>query len=227
MHLIIANKCYSSWSMRPWLVMKHIGVDFEETVIPLRREETRENILKFSPSGKVPVLIDGGVTVWDSVAIISYLADVFPDKPVWPAGREARAHAKSISLEMHSSFQALRQACPMNFGKRFVAKDLGSDVAADVARICATWGNAREQFGRDGRFLFGEFSAADAMYAPVVSRFDTYGINVDDEALDYMASVRTHPLYKAWRAAGLTEPWAIADYEVGFEVAEDFRKGSA
>ncbi len=225
MKLVIANKCYSSWSMRPWLVLHHLGIQFEEVVIPLRREETRGEIAKYSPSGKVPVLIDRGVTVWDSVAIISYLADIFPDKPVWPSGRAERAHAKSVSLEMHSGFQALRKACPMNFGKRFARKDLGPEVGADVARICAVWGEARQRFGGEGQFLFGEFCAADAMYAPVVSRFDTYGIDVDDIALEYMAAVRAHPSYLAWRADGLAEPWSVAEYEAGFDIAEDYREG--
>jgi len=227
-HLVIANKAYSSWSMRPWLVMKHIGLEFSETVIPLRQPGSREKILAHSPSGKVPVLIDGDVTVWESVAIVSHLADVMPDAPIWPAGRTARAHAKAISLEMHGGFLALRQSCPMNFMKRMAKKDFGPDVSADVARVCAIWRDTRARFaGSDGEFLFGAFSAADAMYAPVVSRFDTYQIDVDAPAERYMQAVRTHPLYEAWRADGLAEPWSIPDYEVGFEVEYDYRAGSA
>ncbi|MEO1283205.1 MAG: glutathione S-transferase family protein, partial [Pseudomonadota bacterium] len=169
MHLYLANKLYSSWSMRPWLIMRHVGLEFDETVIPLRREDTKERIAEVSPSGKLPVLVhDDGTRVWDSMAIISWLSDLYPDKPIWPEGIAVRGHAKAICLEMHSGFQALRQACPMNLGKRFKPRDFGADVDADVARVCALWRDTRARYGSRGPFLFGVFSAADAIYAPVV-----------------------------------------------------------
>ncbi|SDP23074.1 glutathione S-transferase [Filomicrobium insigne] len=223
MHLIIANKLYSSWSMRPWLVMRAIGLDFTETVIPLRQPDSSERIREFSPSGKVPVLISGDVVVWESLAIISYLADRFPDKPVWPGRDAARAHAKSISMEMHGGFQALRQACPMNLGKRFAPRDFGENVAADVARIEEIFMTTRERFAGDGPFLFGDFCAADAMFAPVVTRLDTYQIKVRPETRAYMDAVLAYPEFVRWKREALKEPWTIHAYEEGHEVVADLR----
>lgn len=225
MHLYIANKLYSSWSMRPWLVMRHIGLEFEETVIPLRQDDTKARILAVSPSGKLPCLhFDDGTVVWDSMAIISSLSDRFPDKPVWPSSLSARGHAKAICLEMHSGFQALRSACPMNLGKRFAPRDFGADVAADVARIQQIWATTRDRLGAGGPFLFGAFSAADAMYAPVVNRLSAYQFKVADDTRAYMDAIEAHPLYREWRAMGLAEPWTIAAYEEGHVPVEDFRE---
>jgi len=222
MHLVLANKLYSSWSMRPWLVMKHIGLEFEETVIPLRQPDTTARIAEFSPSGKLPVLIDGTVRVWDSLAIISHLADRFPDDPVWPAGVAARAHAKAISCEMHSGFMALRKACPMNLAKRFKARSFDADVMADVARVLEIWRTTRDEFGgADGPFLFGGFTAADAMYAPVVNRLYAYRFEVDEVGQTYMEAVMAHPLFAKWTREAFKEPWRIAAYEEGHVADED------
>lgn len=187
MHLIIANKLYSSWSMRPWLVMHAAGLDFTETVIPLRQPDTAAKVREYSPSGKVPVLIDGDVVVWESLAIICYLAHRFPDNQIWPGGDAARAHAMAISMEMHGGFQALRQACPMNLGKRFSPRDFGEKVAADVTRIEAIFDDCPSRFASSGPFLFGDaFTAADAMFAPIVARLETYQIPVRPETRAYM-----------------------------------------
>ncbi len=225
MHLTIANKLYSSWSMRPWLVMRAIGLDFEETVIPLRQPDTAERIKAYSPTGKVPVLTDGEVKVWESLAIISYLADVHPEKPIWPEGRVARAHAKSIAMEMHAGFQALRQACPMNLGKRFRTPPLTDDIKANVERIEQIWREARSRFAHGGPYLFGDFTAADAMYAPVATRLDTYSFPVAADTRDYIDAIYAHPAFVEWRDAALAEPvgWTIAAYEEGHEMIEDLR----
>jgi glutathione S-transferase len=178
MHLYLANKCYSSWSMRPWLVMHAFGLPFEETVVALRQENTRARILAVSPSGKVPCLVDGETVVWESLAIIEYLAEKFPAAGIWPKEAGARAHARAISNEMHGGFMPLRQALPMNLGKRIATPDLSDDAKANVARIEGIWRTTRARFAQSlqhggGAFLYGTFSAADAMYAPVVTRFET------------------------------------------------------
>jgi glutathione S-transferase len=212
--LVIANKVYSSWSLRPWIMLKQAGIAFEEVVIPLGQPDTRSRILAHSPAGRVPILIDGEVTVWDSLAILEYVAERWPEAGVWPADRVARAHARAISAEMHSGFQALRNALPMNLGRRYAARERGPDVAANVARIGAIWREARARFGAGGPFLFGAFSGADAMFAPVVTRFDTYGVAVDPDAQAYMEAVLTTPAFVAWRDAALREPWFYKDDEV-------------
>lgn len=227
MHLIIANKLYSSWSMRPWLVMRAIGLDFDETVIPLRQPDTAERIAKYSPSGKVPVLIDGNVKVWESLAIISYLADKFPDKPIWPDGMVARAHAKSISMEMHGGFQALRQTCPMNLGKRFAAPPMTDDLKANIARIEQIWRETREAFGAGGPYLYGaRFSAADAMYAPVATRLDSYSIAVAADTRAYIDAIYANPHFSEWRQAAFQEPWTITAYEEGLTMIEDIKSSN-
>lgn len=224
MHLTIANKLYSSWSLRPWLAMSVLGIPFDETVIPLYQADTKARILAVSPTGKVPCLTDGDVTVWESLAIIEYLAEKFPEKPVWPRAAKARAHARSAANEMHAGFQALRQACPMNLGKRFARKDRGAEVAANVARLSALWKEARTVFGGKGPFLYGEFSATDAMFAPVVTRLDTYQIEVDAETRAYMDAVLSHPAFIAWRDAALQEPWHLPHYEEGETPVEIFHR---
>jgi len=221
MHLVIANKLYSSWSLRPWMVMHAFGIPFDETVIPLRQPDTRSRILRHSPTGKVPVLIDGDAVVWESLAIISYLADRFPDKPMWPKGHAALAHAKAISMEMHAGFQALRQLCPMNLGKRFAAPAMTAELASNLERIEEVWRDARKRFaGSGGPFLFGAFTAADAMYAPVVTRLDTYNLPVAPDTRTYMDAILAHPSFLAWKADAFREPWRIPDYETGHAVTE-------
>ncbi|MBU2581234.1 MAG: glutathione S-transferase family protein [Alphaproteobacteria bacterium] len=228
MHLIIANKLYSSWSMRPWLVMRAAGIAFEETVVPLRQADTKERIRRYSPTGLVPVLIDGDAVVWESLAIISYLADRFSGKGIFPAGSNAaRAHAKAISVEMHGGFRALRQACPMNLGKRFATPAISDEVQADVARLEFIWRDTRQRFGGSGGYLFGDFSAADAMYAPVVTRLDTYQLPVADDTRTYMDTVLSDPVFLEWKHAALHEPWTIEAYEEGHRAIEDYRAGSA
>jgi glutathione S-transferase len=221
--LFIANKLYSSWSLRPWLLLKQAGIAFDEVLIPLGQPDTRERILQHSPAGRVPVLRDGDVTVWDSLAIAEYAAERWPEARIWPKDRRARALARSISAEMHSGFQALRSACPMNLGKRFGAKDRGDAVAKDVARIETMWRDARARFGGDGPFLFGAFSAADAMYAPVVTRFDTYSLPVAPDTRAYMDAILSLPAFGEWRAAALQEPWTYGEDEVTEEPLADYR----
>lgn len=221
MHLTIANKLYSSWSMRPWLVLKAFDIPFAETVIPLRQPDTKARIGALSPSGKVPLLTDGPIKVWESLAIIEYLAERFPDKPIWPREARARAHARAISNEMHGGFMPLRQSCPMNLGKRFATPAMTEDLAASIARVEAVWRSARAEFGASGRFLLGDFTAADAMYAPVVTRLETYSVSVADDTRAYMDAVLGHPAYVEWRAAAFQEPWRITDYEAGHTVVAD------
>ncbi|MGL4395257.1 MAG: glutathione S-transferase family protein [Hyphomicrobium sp.] len=215
MKLVVANKLYSSWSMRPWLVARAFGVAFDEATIPLRQETTKTAIGDVSPSGKLPVLIDGTTRVWESLAIIEYLAEAYPERAIWPTDRAARAHARAISNEMHGGFLPLRQACPMNLAKVFATPALSDDAKANVARIDALWCATRQRFGAGGPFLFGAFTAADAMYAPVAVRLAGYQIAVSPEAQRYMDALYAHPAFVAWRAAAFQEPWRIADYEVG------------
>ena len=223
LRLVIANKLYSSWSLRPWLVMRSADIPFEETLIPLKTLETKAAIGKVSPSGKVPVLIDGDAAVWESLAIIEYLAEKFADKPVWPKDAKARAHARAISNEMHGGFMALRQGCPMNLGKRFKTPAMSDDLKANVARIEQIWRDTRARFAGGLPFLCGGFSAADAMFAPVVTRFETYQIPVAPESRAYMDAVRAHPAMASWTRDALKEPWTITDYEAGHTVLETFR----
>lgn len=223
--LVVGNKCYSSWSLRPWLALRHHGIDFEEVTIPLDRPDTKAEILKHSPAGKVPVLIDGDVTVWDSLAILEHVAERFPEAMLWPEERRARAVARSVSAEMHAGFMALRRAMPMNLAKRFAERDRGEDVARDIARVSEIWRTARRDFGHGGDFLFGQFTAADAMFAPVVSRFHTYSVPADDEIRRYMAAVMALPAFQAWRKGALAESWVLAHDEVDEEPIENLRPG--
>lgn len=217
MKLIIGNKCYSSWSFRPWIAMMAAGVSFDEEVVPLDTPEFAARMAELDVAGRVPLLIDDGVKVWDSLAIIEYVADKFPGAGLWPADPAKRAVARSVSAEMHSGFNAVRGALPMNFGKRYARRDRGAGVAADVARISRVWSDA------EGPFLFGEFCAADAMYAPVVSRFITYDVAVSDAARAYMGAVAAHPAYKAWEAGGLEESWIVDADEVDEAPIENLR----
>src|SRR5499433_449896 len=176
--LIIGNKNYSSWSLRPWIAMKVAGIAFDEEVISLDAKDFKSRVTKISGTGKVPALADGKVQVWESLAILEYLAEKHPDARLWPADAAARAHARAIAAEMHAGFVPLRRHCPMNFWRPVKRRELTDEVAADVARIDAMWTDCRRRFGAGGPFLFGAFSAADAIYAPMVSRLHTYGIAV-------------------------------------------------
>jgi len=228
MLLIVANKLYSSWSLRPWILMRALGIPFEDETIPLRQQDSKARMLARGPTGKCPVLIDGDVTVWESLAILEYLAEKFPDKAVWPRDAEARAHARAVSNEMHAGFQPLRQKCPMNLRARFVFKDRGPELGESVARVEAVWREARTRFGAKGggSFLYGPFCGADAMFAPVVTRLDTYQIPVAPDTRAYMDAVLAHPAFVAWRTDALAEPvaWNIPDYEDGETPEEVFAR---
>ena len=212
--LIIGNKNYSSWSFRPWIAMKVAGIAFRETVISLEAADFKERVIKMSGAGKVPVLIDGDVRVWESLAILEYLAEKFPAAGLWPHDDAARAHARAISCEMHAGFQPLRRQLPMNMWRPVLPRQLDADVKADVARIDAIWTDSRARFGAGGPFLYGAFGAADAMYAPVVSRFHTYAVEVSVAARDYMRAVMALPAWNEWRHAALREPWVLPHDEV-------------
>lgn len=213
--LVIGNKNYSSWSMRPWLAMRANQIAFEEIFIPLYTDDPadKERILKFTSSGKVPALIDGGVTVWDSLSIIEYLAERFPQAKLWPEDRAERAHARSISAEMHSGFLPLRSECGMNLHRPIGGVLLSADARANAARIQEIWTECRERYGKRGPFLFGAFSAADAMYAPVVHRFRTYAIDVAPVAKAYMETMMALPAFAEWTEAGLAETLVIERFE--------------
>jgi glutathione S-transferase len=211
--LVLANKAYSSWSMRPWMVLKRFDIPFDEIVIPMNQTETHAEMLKHAPSGKCPSLHDGTISVWDSLAIIEYLAETYPTFPIWPRGTEARAYARSLSAEMHSGFMALRRECPMNIRRPRRAIKVSEDVRADVVRIDEAFADARTRFGAAGAFLFGDFSAADAMFAPVVNRFDTYDLPVSDTTRAYMAAMKALPAWQQWERDAFAEPWRIEHYE--------------
>jgi glutathione S-transferase len=211
--LVIANKAYSSWSLRPWLLLAHFKIPFEEVVIPLDQPDTRKRILAYAPNGKCPSLQDGAASVWESLAIIEYVAEKYPDKAIWPKGKAARALARSLSAEMHAGFGALRSHCPTNFRRPVRKRELTPEVEADVARIEAAWAAARKAFGKSGAFLFGKFSAADAMFAPVVNRFHTYDAPVKRPSREYMEAVMALPAWKAWIKDAEAEPWRIERYD--------------
>jgi len=212
--LIIGNKNYSSWSLRPWVAMKVAGITFDEIVIPLYQADSREQVLKYSPAGKVPVLIDGGVQVWESLAILEYLAEHFPAGGLWPHDAAARAHARAIANEMHGGFLPLRRHLPMNMWRPVIKRELTPEAAANVMRVEAIWAESRARFGAGGPFLFGRFGAADAMYAPVVARFHTYDVAVGHGTRAYMQAIMALPAWTEWRDAALKEPWVLAEDEV-------------
>ncbi|WP_331372593.1 glutathione S-transferase family protein [Sinorhizobium chiapasense] len=209
--LYIGNKNYSSWSLRPWLALEACGIPFEDVVIPFDFPAGNPRFREISPTGRVPVLHHGDVRVWESLAIIEYVAELFPEAGLWPENREDRARARSYSMEMLSGFRALRGACPMNIRRPRRAIELPDDVQADVARIEEIW---RESIARSGGpFLFGRFSAADAMFAAVVNRFDVYELVTDPATLAYMDAVKTHPAFKEWEVAARAEPWIVPEDE--------------
>jgi glutathione S-transferase len=214
LQLIIGNKNYSSWSFRPWLAMKVAGIAFEETVISLEAKDFKERVLPLSGTGKVPVLIDGDMRVWESLAILEYLAEKFPAAGLWPSDAKARAHARTISSEMHAGFVPLRSQLPMNTWRPVKHRALDDAASANVTRIDAMWTDCRARFGGGGPFLFGTFGAADAMYAPVVWRFRTYAIEVGAVARAYMQAVMALPAWGEWRRAARQEPWVLPHDEL-------------
>jgi glutathione S-transferase len=212
--LVIGNKNYSSWSMRPWLALRANGIAFDEVFIPLYTGEAdKQRILGFTRSGKVPALIDGDVTIWDSLSIIEYVAERFPEARLWPEDRASRAHARSISAEMHSGFMALRNECGMNLHRPVGTIALSADARANVERIEQIWLECRERYRKLGPFLFGAFGAADAMFAPVVHRFRTYAIAVEPDAEAYMDTMMALPAFAEWTRAGLAETIVIERFE--------------
>jgi glutathione S-transferase len=211
--LIIGNKNYSSWSFRPWIGLKVAGIPFEEEVISLYVAGGKEQILKHSPAGKVPILIDGDVSVWESLAILEYAAERFPVYGLWPSDAAARAHARAISTEMHGGFAALREECTMNFWRPPAKRTLSAAAQANIARVQEIWTQARAKYGAGGPFLFGKFSNADAMYAPVVQRFVAYDIEVSLAVKAYMQAMIALPAWQEWRRAALREPWVIPKFE--------------
>jgi glutathione S-transferase len=212
--LVIGNKNYSSWSMRPWLALRANAIAFEEVFIPLYTGAADKNrILGFSGSGKVPALVDGDITIWDSLAIIEYLAERFPQARLWPEDRASRAHARSISAEMHSGFAALRNECGMNLHRPVGPVPLSAAARADIARVQQIWRECRERHGKSGPFLFGAFGGVDAMFAPVVHRFRTYAIETVPEAREYMDAMMALPAFQEWTRAGLAETLVIEKFE--------------
>jgi glutathione S-transferase len=211
--LVIGNKNYSSWSLRAWLLAKHVGAVFDEIVVALDSPETREQIELHSPSGRVPLLRDGELRVWDSLAICEYLAELTGRG--WPQAREARAVARAVCAEMHSGFSTLRSLWPMNARARNRRTVVTAALEADIERIDELWNDCRSRFGSGGPWLFGEYSVADAMYAPVVLRFNTYGAHVSQTARWYMASVLEDGALQEWLQAAKLEPWTIRADEDG------------
>ena len=212
--LVIGNKNYSSWSMRPWLALRANDIGFDEVFIPLYTGDAdKRRILDFTPSGKVPALIDGDITIWDSLANIEYVAERFPQSRIWPEDRARRAHARSISAEMHSGFAALRNECGMNLHRLVRAVALSADARADVARVEQIWIDCRERYGKFGPFLFGAFGGADAMFAPVVHRFRSFAIAVAPEAQAYMDTMMALPAFQQWTSAALAETLIIDKFE--------------
>jgi glutathione S-transferase len=212
--LVSGNKNYSSWSFRPWLAMRQAGLDFAEEVIALDRPDSKRKILAHSGAGRVPVLHHGRITVWESLAIIEYVAETFPEARLWPRAVAARAMARAAANEMHGGFMALRNACPMNMRRKPSRLAVDPAVKRDVQRIEDLWAICRGALGKGGPFLFGKFSAADAMFAPVVNRIHVYGLKVGPEARAYMSEMMALAAWQEWEAAGRAEPWVIAADEV-------------
>ncbi len=211
--LVIGNKAYSSWSLRPWLLMKQVGIAFEEIRLSLYADGAKQKILHYSAAGKVPVLKDGALTIWDSLSICEYLAETFPDKRLWPSETAARACARSISAEMHSGFPNLRTQMPMNVRREITGGARTAEVRAEIARIETIWNDCRNRHGANGPFLFGSFSIADAMYAPVVSRLRTYGVALTGPADHYADAMHALPAMQEWIADARAETEFNPQYE--------------
>jgi glutathione S-transferase len=216
MKLIIGNKAYSSWSLRGWLAVKQSGLAFEEMTVPLYDKEWDERRREedIAPSaGKVPILWDGEAVIWDSVAILEYLSDKVGRERYWPKDDAARGMARSMSAEMHCGFMALRRECPMNLRKSFQDVSISEETRNDALRILSLWAEARARFGKEGPYLFGTFSAADIMFAPVVTRFVTYGFTLPGFAAAYAEAMMGHPWMQEWYAAAQGEEWVIEKFE--------------
>lgn len=210
--LVVGTKNYSSWSLRPYLALAHTGQPFQEVVIQLGEPDTTQRILEHSPSGRVPLLKHGELAIWDSLAICEYLAETFPEARLWPQDRAARAVARAVTAEMHSSFTSLRQHMSMNLHARKPGQGRAPGVAEDIARIQALWNDCRARFGQGGPFLFGAFSLADAFYAPVASRFVTYDVALEPVCAAYRDAVLALPSFQKWAEAAKHEK-RLAKYE--------------
>jgi glutathione S-transferase len=214
LHLVIGNKNYSSWSFRPWLAMKVAGIAFDETVISLEAKDFKARVMAVSGAGKVPVLIDGETRVWESLAILEYLAEKFPAAALWPKDERARAQARAVAAEMHAGFVPLRRLLPMNVWRPVKPRALDDGSKVDVARIDTIWRDCRARYGAAGPFLFGTFGTADAMYAPVIWRLHTYAVEVSDTARAYMGTMMALPAWREWQDAARREPWVLEHDEV-------------
>ncbi|MFT0861049.1 glutathione S-transferase family protein [Ancylobacter sp. G4_0304] len=220
LRLIIGNKNYSSWSLRPWLALTAFSIPFEEVLVPLDAPDFKERVREHSPAGKVPVLIDGEAVVWESIAILEHLAERFPDRPLWPSEPAARAHARSLATEMHNGFGGVRSAFPMNLWRPVEARVVPEAAASDLRKIGRRWLEARDRFGQSGPFLYGAFSAADAMYAPVATRIRTYALPIEPELDAYVTAIHEHPAFVAWKDAALKETGILAEDEVDWPVVK-------
>ncbi|MDR1827482.1 MAG: glutathione S-transferase family protein [Methylobacteriaceae bacterium] len=219
--LHIANKNYSSWSLRPWILLKYFNVPFTENRIILDAADSKAKLRAISPTARVPVLEDGDVRVWESLAIMEYAADALAI-PVWPADRAARAAARSLAAEMHAGFMGMRSAMPMNLSKKFAGFDPGERARADIARLSTLVDSTRRRFGEDGPFLFGAFSAADAMYLPLMTRLETYSVPLDGALAAYSEAMLSLPAYREWLSDAWNEPWLLADDEIDAEPIQVF-----
>ena len=215
--IYLGNKNYSSWSLRPWLVLKRLTVTFDEVVIPLYQPTSRETVLKYSPSGRVPALRHGDIMVWESLAICEYLAESFPTFDLWPKDPAARALARAVSAEMHAGFRALRDHLPMNIRSSFPGRGVTPEVQADINRVMAIWRDCRTRSGEGkGDFLFGNFTIADAMFAPVVTRFRTYKIELERDAESYCETIMAMPAMQEWITGAMAEPDELEELDVEF-----------
>lgn len=212
MKLLIGNKNYSSWSLRAWLALRHFGIDFDEEQFLLSGEGWRERIRARSPSGRVPVLIDGDLAIPETIAILEYLHDRYPAKGIWPSQRVERARARAIAAEMHGGFTALRSAAPMNLRASHPGKVDLDRIATDLRRIEQIWGDCTQRSG--GPYLFGSFTAADAMFAPIATRIRTYSLPVSDAAAEYVEAIYALPAFQEWLAEAVKEPWVVDDDEI-------------
>lgn len=211
--LVIGNKNYSSWSMRPWVVMTAFGIPFNEIRIALDQPDSSAQIARFSPAGRVPILVTGETAVWDSLAICEYLAEQFPEKDMWPQNVAARAMARCICAEMHSGFTGLRSAMAMNIRASHPGKGHTTEAQADIGRICEIWETCLSHFGHH-HFLFGDFSIADAYFAPVVMRFRTYAVSLAPALQAYIDRVAAYPAVAKWMREAMAETEVIAKYEI-------------
>ena len=212
--LVIGNKNYSSWSLRPFMAMAMADIDFDEKFIRFGEPRFSREVKKISKAGQVPVLLHNGLTIWDTMSIMEYLAETWPDRNLWPKTKSARALARSACAELHAGFKNLRNACPMNLRRPQRAVPMNAAILADVARLESLWRQCRKEHGKGGPFLFGKFGIADAMFAPVVTRLETFDIKVAEDTQHYMNAVLATPAFHDWKAAALKEKWIVAEDEV-------------